>query len=131
MTELAAVHRSQGKPAEAMALARSAMTAFKELHDAQGLVDAAEVAVYSMTDGDDHAPIRDEALAVVDAAGKPLACGVLHEWADELFCARPRRRGLHPDHRGPRLLPAARPARPRGAVAGQPRPRLPPARTPG
>ena len=85
MMELAAVHRSQGKPAEAMALARSAMTAFKELHDAQGLVDAAEVAVYSMADGDDHTPIRDEALAVVDATGKPLACGVLHEWADELF----------------------------------------------
>ena len=85
MMEQAAVHRSQGKPAEAMSLARSAMTAFKALHDAQGLVDAAEVAVYSMTDSDDHTPIREEALAVVDATGKPLACGVLHEWADELF----------------------------------------------
>ena len=38
-----------------------------------------------MPDGEDHTPIRDEALAVVDANGKPLACGVLHEWADELF----------------------------------------------
>ena len=85
MTELAQVHRTQGKPAEAMALARSAMTAFKELHDVQGLVDAAEVAAYAMPDSEDHTPLRNEALAVVDANGKPLACGVLHEWADELF----------------------------------------------
>ena len=85
MMELAQVHRTQGKRAEAIALARSAMTAFKELHDPRGVVDAAEVAVYSMADSDNHAPLRDEALAVVDATGKPLACGVLHEWADELF----------------------------------------------
>jgi len=83
--ELAEVHRSQGKSAEAMALARSAMTAFRELQDTKGLIDAAEMAVYSMTDGEDHTPIREEALAVVDANGRPLACGVLHEWADELF----------------------------------------------
>ena len=76
---------ARARPAEAMALARSAMTAFKELHDTQGLVDAAEVVVYLMPNGEDHAPIRNEALAVVDANGKPLACGVLHEWADDLF----------------------------------------------
>ena len=76
-------------------------------------------------------PIRNEALAVVDANGKPLACGVLHEWADELFA---RGRGAEAFTRiteARDCFQRRRRARPRGAVAGQPRPRLPPARTPG
>ncbi len=67
-----------------MALARSAMTIFRELHDEDGVVDAAEVLVYLLPDGEDQTAIRDEALAVVDADDKPLACGVLHEWGDGL-----------------------------------------------
>src|SRR5262245_43147857 len=62
--ELAGIHRTQGKSAEALALARSAMTAFRELHDPSGLVDAAEVVAYLMPESEDHTPVRDEALAV-------------------------------------------------------------------
>jgi tetratricopeptide (TPR) repeat protein len=118
--EMAEVHRTQGKPAEAMALARSAMAVFREVHDEQGVVDAAEVLVYLMPESEDHSPIRNEALAVVDADGKPLACGVLHEWADGLFA-----RGLGGEaftkisELG--MLPPCRRARPRSAVAREPR----------
>ncbi len=83
--ELAAIYRRKGTPVEGIALARSAVAAFKELHDAQGLVDAAEVLVYLLPNSEDHTTIRTEALSVVDADGKPLACGVLHEWGDGLF----------------------------------------------
>jgi CHAT domain-containing protein/Tfp pilus assembly protein PilF len=83
--EMAQVRRTEGKAAEAMTLARSASALFKELHDPNGMVDAAEVILYLMPDGDDHTSLRNEALAVVGDDGKTLACGVLHEWADGLF----------------------------------------------
>ena len=130
MMELAQVHRTQGKPAEAMALARSAMTAFKELHDTKGVVDAAEVVVYLMPNGEDHAPLRNEALAVVDAHGKPLACGVLHEWADDLFARGRGGEAFTKISEARECFHRRRRARPRGTVARQPRPRLSPARTP-
>ncbi len=82
---MANVRRSQNQPAEALALARTAAAAFKDLGDDRGFVDAAEVVVYLLPDDADHDPIRSEALAVVDGQGRPLACGVLHEWGDGLF----------------------------------------------
>ncbi len=85
LLDIAQVLRTQGKVAEAAPLARSALAAFRDLHDRDGIVDAAEVIVYMMPESEDHTPVRDEALAVVDADGKTLACGVLHEWGDGLF----------------------------------------------
>ena len=85
LLEIAQVLRSQGKLVEAMRLARSAASSFRDLQDRDGLVDASELIVYVMPDDEDHTPVRHEALAIVDADGKTRACGVLHEWADELF----------------------------------------------
>ena len=85
LLEIASVLRSQGKPAEAMRLARSAASSFRDLQDRDGILDASELIVYVMPDDEDHMPVRHEALAIVDADGKARACGVLHEWADELF----------------------------------------------
>ncbi len=85
LLEIAQVLRRQGKLVEAMRLARSAASSFRALQDRAGIVDAAEVIVYLMSDDEDHTAVRNEGLAIVDADGKTLACGVLHEWGDELF----------------------------------------------
>ncbi len=78
--------RAQGKSTEALTLARWAAAAFTELGDRPGMVDAAELMVYMLPDGEEeHEAIRRKALEMTDAEGRPLACGVLHEWGDELF----------------------------------------------
>jgi len=81
----AVVRRSEGKAAEASAMGRQAAATFRELHDRQGLADALELVLYLMPDAEDHGPLRAEALTLVDDSGKTIACGALHEWADDLF----------------------------------------------
>ena len=85
LLEIAQILRRQGQLPEAMRLARSAASSFRDLQDRDGILDAAELIVYVMPDDEDHTPVRNESLAIVDAEGRTLACGVLHEWADELF----------------------------------------------
>lgn len=76
-----------GANTQAAALAREALATFSELGDRQGVIDAAEVFVYAAPEGAEKTDVRRRALAMTGAHGRPLACGVFHEWADELFNA--------------------------------------------
>lgn len=83
--EMGEIDRAAGRTERGLARARSAAAMFKATGDANGIVDAAELLVYTLPDGDEHTAVRREALTITDRDGRPLACGVLHEWGDELF----------------------------------------------
>jgi CHAT domain-containing protein/tetratricopeptide (TPR) repeat protein len=83
--EIGEIDRVAGRTDSGLAQARSAAVMFKAIGDAAGMVDAAELLVYMLPDGDEHIAVRREALTITDRDGRPLACGVLHEWGDELF----------------------------------------------
>jgi CHAT domain-containing protein/tetratricopeptide (TPR) repeat protein len=85
--EMGQTRRAEGKTEDALALGRVAAAAFKALGDRRGIVDAAELLAYTLPENEEHFAIRREAMTMTDGDGHPLACGVLHEWGDELFGA--------------------------------------------
>ena len=109
---LANLRRSQNQPAEALALARTAAAAFKDLGDDRRFVDAAEVVVYLLPDDADHDPIRSEALAVVDGQGRPTRLRRPARVGRRPVPAQSRRRSLHRARRRARLFPSPGRARP-------------------
>ncbi len=83
--EMGQTRRAEGRTDEALGLARIAVAAFKAIGEPRGIVDAAELLTYILPENEEHFALRREAMAITDRDGHPLACGVLHEWGDELF----------------------------------------------
>jgi CHAT domain-containing protein len=82
---LARIDYERGDRDAAAAAARLAWDAFRAARDDAGQARAADFLIYLVPAGETQEALRREALALVGAGGRPLACGVLHELGDDLF----------------------------------------------
>lgn len=85
LAQLAEIRHDEHRDSDAVALLRQAVDGFTAANDRRGLAETMDVLAYYLPDGADKDALRRDALAIVTPAGHPIACGVLHEWGDELF----------------------------------------------
>jgi CHAT domain-containing protein/tetratricopeptide (TPR) repeat protein len=85
LAQLAEIRYDEGRRADAVALLREAAGGFTAAGDRGNLAETLDVLAYYLPDGADKEALRREALALATPDGRSLACGVLHEWGDELF----------------------------------------------
>lgn len=85
LAQLAEIRHDEGRNADAVALLRQAADGFTAAGDRGSLAETMDVLAYYLPDGADKEALRRDALALVTPEGRSIACGVLHEWGDELF----------------------------------------------
>src|SRR5262245_51086199 len=85
LAQLAEIRHDEGRGADAVALLRQAVDGFTAAGDRRSLAETMDVLAYYLPDGADKDALRRETLALVTPEGRPIACGVLHEWGDELY----------------------------------------------
>ena len=83
--DLADVCWAVGDTESARAHAQSAANTARAIGDADGFARAAEALVYYLPATIDRAALRREALALTGPDGARIACGVMHNYADDLF----------------------------------------------
>jgi len=86
LAQLAEIRHDEGRTADAVALLRQAAAGFTAAGDRRGLAETMDVLAYYLPDGADKEALRrDASTTTLTPEGRPIACGVLHEWGDELF----------------------------------------------